>query len=167
MTIYTPNRKDSAMMNEDISVVPSSPNSLSQASTDFERRPTNEEDPNSPNNPANDVNRPVAGWPTLARLMAQTPDFEAFASFKDLSIKSLLYYQAELIYLRRALHEVEWQDFRKSELDLESSFADDLTTLIKARENSIEDQESGKPGKLPKQWVLIEKIRSTLEKYSK
>jgi hypothetical protein len=168
MTIYTPNQNDSVMTNTDMSTIPRSPDSLSQASTKFEPRPTtNENNPDSPDNPANDVNRPVPGWPTLAKVMAQTPDFEAFASFKDLSIKSLLYYQAELIYLRKSLHKLEWEDYRQSDLVVNSSFANDLTTLIEARDDSIANKKPDRPVELPQQWVLIEKIRSTLDKYSK
>jgi hypothetical protein len=99
--------------------------------------------------------------------MAQTPDFEAFASFKDLSIKSLLYYQAELIYLREALHKLEWGDNRQPKNVVNSRFADDLTKLIRARDKSIANKELDKPVQLPEQWVLIEKIRSTLDKYRK
>ncbi|PVH69929.1 hypothetical protein DL98DRAFT_369384, partial [Cadophora sp. DSE1049] len=117
-------------------------------------------------NPANDVNRPVPGWPTLARVMAETPDFEAFASFKDLGVKSLLLYQAELIFLRKALHKQEWQDQRQSGLKINSAFANNLQKLIEARDKSIAEAKPGQPEELPKQWVLIEKIRSTLDKYN-
>jgi hypothetical protein len=35
------------------------------------------------------------GWPCLAELMFKHPGFESFQAFRDLRIKSLLYYQAE------------------------------------------------------------------------
>ncbi len=165
MTIYRSNQNDLVMTNTDMSSVPGSPDFLSQASTKFESRQTIRQ--STPEDRAKDVNSPVPGWPTLAKVMAQTPDFEAFASFKDLSIKSLLYYQAELIYLREELHKIEWEDNRQHKNDVKSRFADDLTKLIRARDKSIENKEPDKPVQLPKQWVLIEKIRTTLDKYRK
>jgi hypothetical protein len=70
------------------------------------------EDLDDSRNPANDVHSAVYGWPALARIMDDIPRLQAFASFSDLNIKSLLYYQAELIYLRKRLHQIEWNDFR-------------------------------------------------------
>jgi len=151
MTIYTHNPKHSVMANTSLPRAPDSP--FSQAPTEVA----------STADPADDVNRPVPGWPTLAHIISQRPDLEAFASFADLHIKSLLYYQAELIHLRKALHEVEWADYRKSDDDDDSSlFAENLGFLIEARDESIEQKKAP-----PQQWVLIEKIRVTLEKYSK
>src|SRR3954463_13580909 len=53
---------------------------------------------------------PVEGWPKVAAFMAETPDFTSFGRFRDLNIKSLLYYQAELNRFRLKLHETEWRD---------------------------------------------------------
>lgn len=107
--------------------------------------------------PAEDVNKPVEGWPALAKLMNDTPDLEAFPSFTDLNLKSLLYYQAELIYLRKELHTVEWKDFRNSTgTDDSSKFSKDLVWVFMA----VED------GNPPEQWALICRIRDVLEKYS-
>ena len=55
---------------------------------------------------------PVEGWPRVALLMAKTPDFAAFSRFRDLNIKSLLYYQAQLTRLRLKLHKEEYKDLR-------------------------------------------------------
>ncbi|KAL1600683.1 hypothetical protein SLS60_007071 [Paraconiothyrium brasiliense] len=52
----------------------------------------------------------VEGWPQLAQFMADTPDFAAFPRFRDLNVKSLLYYQAELNSLRKKLQELEHAD---------------------------------------------------------
>src|SRR4051812_15129166 len=73
--------------------------------------------------PVPSVNCPVDGWPTLAKIIAEKPDLEVFASFTDLNIKSLLIYQAELIHLRKALHNAEYADFRSSEYEDSSSYA--------------------------------------------
>jgi hypothetical protein len=124
-------------------------------------------DPEDDRNPANNVNFPVDGWPTLARIISTKPDLEAFASFTDLSIKSLLYYQAELIYLRKKLHEEEWKDFRTDDTQKSSKYADNLEALILGREDSIASKGKDDEKPLPQQWVLIEKIRATLKEYSK
>jgi hypothetical protein len=62
--------------------------------------------------PEDDLNCALQGYPELAKQIVDYPDFEAFQSFKDLSIKSLLYYQAELDEIRKDLHQLEWRDFR-------------------------------------------------------
>ncbi|TVY68720.1 hypothetical protein LSUE1_G007147 [Lachnellula suecica] len=46
--------------------------------------------------------------------MANTPDFAAFSRFRDLNVKSLLYYQAQLTDLRLRLHEQEYEDARNT-----------------------------------------------------
>jgi hypothetical protein len=118
----------------------------------------------STDNLEDDVNIPVDGWPLLANIIAETPDLEAFPTFTDLSIKSLLYYQAELIFLRKQLHEQEWKDFRhpKERGCNARHFATDLELFFLDRDKAI------KNGKQPpQQWLLIEKIRTVQEKYSK
>lgn len=52
----------------------------------------------------------IQGWPHLALVMAKTPDFAAFSRFRDLHVKSLLYYQAELTLYRKKIHEFEFND---------------------------------------------------------
>ncbi|KAL5314272.1 hypothetical protein ACEPPN_018697 [Leptodophora sp. 'Broadleaf-Isolate-01'] len=119
--------------------------------------------------PVPSVNCPVDGWPTLAKIIAEKPDLEAFASFTDLNIKSLLIYQAELIHLRKALHNAEYADFRSSEYEDSSSYAENLEALIGARDDSVESMGNSKPTDripMPLQWVIIEKMRITLEKYN-
>lgn len=102
-----------------------------------------------------DVNTPVPGWPALTRVIARNPELEAFPSFSDLAIKSLLYYQAELVYLRKQLHQVEYRDYFHGN-EPESNFAEDLEQLFMVRESGTE----------PEQWIIMEKIRRVLEKYS-
>ena len=109
-----------------------------------------------------DVERPLQGWPELAKLIAKTPDFEAFEPFRDLHIKSILYYQAELILLREKIHQAEYEDSllgEKNGVKHASNFAEDLQYLIESRN-------SGNP-ELHKQWTLIEEMRKVLKKYSK
>ena len=47
------------------------------------------------------------GWSLLAQTMSDIPEYAAFSRFKELNIKNLLYYQAELHLLQQeiALHE--------------------------------------------------------------
>jgi hypothetical protein len=170
--VYTQRQNHSAMAKSNTSLprVSDSPlpsPTLSQASTHVDPRSIT--DPDDERNPANNVNFPVDGWPTLARIIATKPDLEAFASFTDLGIKSLLYYQAELIYLRKKLHEEEWKDFRTDDIEKSSKYADNLEALILGREASIESKEKDNENSLPlpRQWVLIERIRATLKEYSK
>ncbi|PVH71045.1 hypothetical protein DL98DRAFT_521292 [Cadophora sp. DSE1049] len=106
-----------------------------------------------------DINSPVPGWPMLANAIALSPGLEAFSSFTNLNIKSLLYYQAELDYLRKKLHKAEWNDFLSSTDSIESRYAEDLDYLF----STAEDENS----KDPEQWTILCKIRAVLEKYSK
>jgi len=110
--------------------------------------------------PSKDVEHPVPGWPSLATIMSAKPDLQAFPSFADLSIKSLLYYQAELVYLRKKLHKAEWDDYREGdENDPAAKYAENLGFLFKM----VDDQNE----KTPAQWTIICRIRDVLDKYSK
>ncbi len=106
--------------------------------------------------PSEDVNSQVPGWPALARRIANKPAFLAFPAFTDLNVKSLLYYEAELISLRKKLHEEEYNDRFNGE-GPQTSFAENLDFLIGCGRLRKEK---------PKQWELIEKIRTILDKYS-
>jgi hypothetical protein len=109
------------------------------------------------------VNIPVSGWPRLAKIITQKPDLESFPTFTDLSIKSLLYYQAELIFLRKKLHEAEWTEYRQSQDDSDfPEYAANLHKFISAHERALKNNED-----LPEQWIYIDRIRTILEKYRK
>jgi hypothetical protein len=105
-----------------------------------------------------DLNVPLLGWPKVAKQIANIPDFEAFSSFKDLQIKSLLYYQAELTSLRKELHAAEYADARSGDEDA-SELARDLDYLF-----AYQDK---KDSKLCKQWPLIVRIREVLKEFSR
>jgi hypothetical protein len=138
-----------------------------------------------------DVNKPVPGWPSLAKTVADTPGFAAFPSFTDLNVKSLLYYQAQLIRLRKELHKVEFQDYFHG-ADPEANFADDLNWMFyvdDSRQSGPEqknseqteseekgsgqddseqqnsDQQDSQHRRL-EQLRILEKIRTILDKYS-
>jgi hypothetical protein len=151
--IYTPNN---SAKTDSVHNAQSSPSLQPQGLVVVSSSPTD--------NYEDDVNNPVDGWPLLAKLIAETPDLEAFPTFTDLSIKSLLYYQAELIFLRKQLHEHEWKDFRhpKERGCNARHFATDLELFFLDRDKAIKN--GNQP---PQQWLLIEKIRTVQEKYSK
>jgi len=73
-------------------------------------------------------------------------------------VKSLLYYQAELVLLRKKLHFAEFNDHRNGDAS-QKKFAGDLQGLI----NNVRDKPKDKQ---PNQWQLIEEIRFVLDKYN-
>jgi hypothetical protein len=105
------------------------------------------------------INEPLPGWPEVANIIAAKSEFEAFPSFTDLNIKSLLYYQAELIFLRNKLHKAEYKDFYEgiNGNAKASKFARSVESILRCRNSSLESE----------QWKLIEEIRVVLKKYSK
>src|SRR5215469_422462 len=103
--------------------------------------------------------RAVPGWPALAKLISETPEFEAFSRFRELNVKTLLYYQVELAYLERKLKTFEEADSVKRGQP-EEEYAKWADKLIKCQE------ESSGP-KNHKQWKVVLKIRNVLKEYSK
>ncbi|KAF8854021.1 hypothetical protein BDZ45DRAFT_747999 [Acephala macrosclerotiorum] len=106
-----------------------------------------------------DFNRPLHGWPELAKTIEQYPDFEAFPTFRDLNIKSLLYYQCQLNKMRAELHELEWEDHRDSQCPEARDFNSRVDFLITSASYPKEDVAR-------EQIDLIERIRVVLEKYN-
>lgn len=109
--------------------------------------------------PKKDFNRPLHGWPELAKTIKQYPDFESFPTFRDLNIKSLLYYQCQLSKMRAELHELEWDDHRDSQCSEVRDFNSRADFLITSATYPEEDVAR-------EQIDLIERIRVVLEKYS-
>ncbi|TVY27492.1 hypothetical protein LHYA1_G003220 [Lachnellula hyalina] len=100
-----------------------------------------------------DLNNPVDGWPRVALLMAKTPDFAAFSRFRDLNVKNLLYYQAQLTRLRRKLHEQEYDDVRdRGEDDEVRKYANRADFLMTAEGSA--------------QLKLVVEIRGLLKEYN-
>jgi hypothetical protein len=98
--------------------------------------------------------RPVPGWPRLAELMAQTQDFAAFKRYRDLNIKSLLYYQAEIEMLREKLHEEEWADSQRGN-DQQREYARRIDSMIRSKGKCTGTQ-----------WLTIIDLRKVLKEYS-
>lgn len=102
---------------------------------------------------------PVPGYPTLTKLIVDYPDFEAFQSFRDLNIKSLLYYQAELEELRRDLHALEWRDYR------DEPFPDSEMCCL-TYEAIMLGRNAGDESAAGMQYAKIQRIREVLKEYS-
>ncbi|OCK99373.1 uncharacterized protein K441DRAFT_539637 [Cenococcum geophilum 1.58] len=90
---------------------------------------------------------PIQGWPQLALLMAKTPDFATFSRFRDLNVKSLLYYQAQLTVLRKKLHDLEYADAGKGK-----NWAERADKLVESTESD--------------QFLLIKDMRVVLKEYN-
>lgn len=158
ISIFTPG--DSDMGSSDAGTSDSKSDGLSQTNTAVSTPLGSPTSLNTNSNPLiskDDVNTPVPGWPALSRTISNKSAFEAFPSFTDLNVKSLLYYQAELISLRKKLHQEEFKDHYNATETKQLRFAENLDYLIAC----------GKQTPKPKQWELIEQIRVVLEKYSK
>ncbi|PQE32720.1 phthalate transporter protein [Rutstroemia sp. NJR-2017a WRK4] len=100
----------------------------------------------------------LLGWPSVTQLIVKHPDFEAFQIFKDLNIKSLLYYQAELEELRRRLHILEHEDPIEGASPDAKDWARNLSSFVIIDESTDEDHRE--------QWELVRKIRSVLKEYN-
>jgi hypothetical protein len=100
----------------------------------------------------------VHGWPALAKVFEKNPSWEAFPAFRDLNIKSLLYYQCELTGLREELHVLEWNDHVEGHGEDTAKFNSRADSLLASRGNEDE--------RAHRQIDLINKIRETLDKYS-
>lgn len=98
---------------------------------------------------------PVPGWPRVAELMAQTQDFAAFKRYRDLNVKSLLYYQAEIEVLRKKLHKEEWEDSQRGD-ENQGVYARRIDYMIKSK-----DKETGT------QWRTMIELRKVLKEYNK
>lgn len=88
--------------------------------------------------------------------MAKTPDFAAFPRFRDLNVKSLLYYQVELTKLRRKLHDQEYEDNGKPSDD---ELFPDAADFAERADFLVENQNSP-------QFMIIKEIRRLLKEYS-
>lgn len=100
------------------------------------------------------------GWPELAQLITKHPDLEAFDPFRELHIKSLLYYQAELDGLRKSLHDAEWEDHRHGDFEQAKDIGKRVDRLLDCEYNTTNPE--GRH-----QLELINKIRQVLKAYSK
>jgi hypothetical protein len=131
-----------------------------------------------PSVPAKDLKKPCHGYPALANLMFNYPSMESFQAFRDLHIKSLLYYQAKLDTIRKELHKLEWEDHCKGTFKYHEKLSKNAGFLFKGetypgaggtagvgseRVERIEGVEEGKSNQIRK----VEEMRKVLKEYSK
>jgi hypothetical protein len=97
------------------------------------------------------LEKPCHGWPRLVDVMVERPGFQCFPAFKDLNIKSLLYYQAELDKFRQELRDLEWDHHH----DVNPRLCSDVEVLLEAKNEGA------------KQMKMVKDMRQVLKEYSK
>jgi hypothetical protein len=143
------------LVNPDIQQTPSIPRSCPIWPDICDKTPDWEDK----NDPGKNLEDPCHGWPELAQWMCEYPALETFQSFKDLHVKSLLYYQAELAGMRKKLHFQEWADHRAGKFKFASRLSSRADLLLFLE---------GKPeAGASKQIDLVKKMRGVLKEYSK
>jgi hypothetical protein len=110
-----------------------------------------------------DPNKRARGWPSLAQVMAEKRGLESFARFRELNIKNLFYYQAELEALQWTLKCIEDDDAVKY------TYAKDAGELMCPLNQTDDRQapETEQTREAREQRDLILKIRGLLKEYSK
>ena len=88
--------------------------------------------------------------------MASYPDLSIFRRFGALNTQNLLFLQAEITHLERALNNIRRDD---EETNNESG--------LTAQRNWYELSELSDDGEPNRQWVIIQNIREKLQEYSK
>ncbi|KAK4224475.1 putative isoleucyl-tRNA synthetase [Podospora fimiseda] len=96
----------------------------------------------------------VEGWPLLAKLMTEKPDFEAFPRYPELNIKNLLYYQVELATIMADLERQE-----RADRDLPENVAH----LSEHQFHTVADKMVGSE---TDQWDQVIKLRECLKGYN-
>jgi hypothetical protein len=98
------------------------------------------------------------GWPKLAQELAQTPSFEAFPRFRELNVKSLLYYQVELSALEQKLQKIELDDHNHT--GRRNRYAASAQQMLFPAESTTDP-------KATEQRQVLQEIRRLLKEYSK
>jgi len=101
------------------------------------------------------------GWPKLAHFMAENPVVRCFSRFELLNMKTLLYYQVELVALQAELEQQEKNDVEAIWANKGDDYAEKPDNLIQ----SMMDMHSSQLAKKP-QWQIIMRIRKTMTEYS-
>ncbi|KAK3368637.1 hypothetical protein B0H63DRAFT_488849 [Podospora didyma] len=101
----------------------------------------------------------VLGWPQLAQVMAEKQGLESFSRFRELNIKNLLYYQAELACLEADLTSVE-RNNADARGTLRGNHAKNAGRLVKPPNTQNETPQDRE------QRDLVFEIRRTLKEYN-
>ena len=110
----------------------------------------------------------MASYTGLSGLMSKHPELFILRSFRDLNIKNILYYEAELAHLECELREVEEEDEAEKTLP-RKEYAVNWKRMSMARDTHLlspENPASHNP-RDDLQWRIFSRIRLLLEKYSK
>jgi hypothetical protein len=105
--------------------------------------------------PTENLEIPCHGWPAMAHLLFKKPGFEFFQDFRDLQIKNLVYYQGQLLQIRKELHQVEWENHWNGNFDPRENLYENMG--FRFRNENHEDN---------RQLVMIKKLRTILREYS-
>jgi len=104
------------------------------------------------------LSAPPRGYPQIATFMTQNPELLMVRRFRALNARNLLYLQAELVHIEKALLKCEKEDAKvKEKKDPRSHYSRDYLWLIKSGDGK------GPPGE---QWTLIQQMRGKLKEYS-
>jgi len=99
------------------------------------------------------------GWPRLARELAQNACCEAYPRFRELNVKTLLYYQVEIAKLEAELNKIELEDFAQR-----GTRRDEYQ---KNAERMLFPRAAADDPKAQEQRRLVYEIRRLLKEYSK
>jgi len=107
---------------------------------------------------------PEAGWPRLARELTETLCFESFCRFRELNVKNLLYYQAEIAEMEVKLRKFEKEDWAKSD----GFYGRNPSIMLQAKDekNASVDEENASVDEESQSKLVLE-IRKRLKQYSK
>jgi len=109
------------------------------------------------------------GWPRLAHKMAEVPEIESFRRFRELNIKNLLYYQAEIADMEADLRKIENEDSRNTE-SKEQVYSRHAISMLGSMPSleaaTCRDTSVWKMPTHQRQCKLVLDIRQSLEKYN-
>ena len=108
--------------------------------------------------PAIPLDKLVAGYPKLAGRMGLSPELAIFRRFGGLNVRTLLYMQAELVYLENELQKCELDDSHAASQDYRSRYRRNWFWL----KESVQHPE----GVQSRQVRLVLEIKEKLKEYS-
>jgi len=100
------------------------------------------------------------GWPRLARELAQNACCEAYPRFRELNVKTLLYYQVEIAKLEAELNKIELEDFAQRGGTRRDEYQKNAERMLFPRAAADDP-------KAQEQRRLVYEIRRLLKEYSK
>jgi hypothetical protein len=110
----------------------------------------------------------MATYSNLSRLMGEHRDLLILRTFSDLSVRNLLFYQAELAHLEHELEEVEKEDQSCKDLP-RKEHAVNWKSLSMTGDSCVLPSSASTEGQ-PRdalQWQIFSRVRVVLHDYSK